>query len=312
MMFLGEGKGYGKTILFGEHFVVYGLEGIPCALGQITTAQVKIITGDKGYELIDNRPATPGYKEEKTPEYTALISRILDYMQVKDKVQIILSGDLYCASGVGASAACAAAIAHAISDEYKMNWNDEQINKAAFEGETAGSGTPSGIDNTAAVYGGFLLFKKNTSGGANKIEVIKIKQPVEIVLGNSGKTALTKEVVGDVKKLKDAKPDEVQKVFDEYVVLEEEAKKALQNYDLKKLGELMNKNHELLQKITVSCKELDELVEIARKAGAFGAKLTGTGRGGMMIALTPGKELQEKVAKAIESKGYTATKTMIG
>ena len=309
---MGTGKGYGKTILFGEHFVVYGLEGIPCALGQITTAQIKKITGEKGYELIDNRPATPGYKEEKTGEYTALISRVLEYMQVKDRVQIILGGDLYCASGVGASAACAAAIARAITDEYKMNWNDEQINKAAFEGETAGSGTPSGIDNTAAVYGGFLLFKKNTTGGANKIEVVKIKKPVEIVLGNSGKTALTKEVVGDVKKLKDAKPDEIQKIFDSYVALEEEAKKALQNYDLKKVGELMNKNHELLQKITVSCKELDELVSAARNAGAFGAKLTGTGRGGMMIALTPGKELQEKVAKAIEAKGYAATKTVVG
>ncbi|MCX6801064.1 MAG: mevalonate kinase [Candidatus Diapherotrites archaeon] len=309
---VGKGKGFGKTILFGEHFVVYGLEGIPCALGQITTAEVEIISSGKGYELIDNRPATPGYKEEKTGEYVALISRVLDYMQVKDKLQITLGGDLYCASGVGASAACAAAIARAINEEYKLGWNDEQINKAAFEGETAGSGTPSGIDNTAAVYGGFLLFKKNITGGANKIGVVKIKKPVEIVLGNSGKTALTKEVVGDVKKLKDSNPSEVQKIFDEYVALEEEAKKALQNYDLKKLGELMNKNHELLQKITVSCKELDELVEAARSAGALGAKLTGTGRGGMMIALTPGKELQEKVAKAIEAKGYAATKTVIG
>jgi mevalonate kinase len=74
----------------------------------------------------------------------------------------------------------------------------------------------------------------------------------------------------------------------------------------------MDKNHKLLQEITVSCKELDELVTIAKAAGALGAKLTGTGRGGMMIALTPGKELQEKVAKAISAKGYAVTKTQIG
>jgi len=110
-------KGFGKTILFGEHFVVYGLEGIPCALGQVTTAEVKKIPGEKGYELIDNRPATPGYKEEKTGEYSALISKVLDYMQIKDRLQITLGGDLYCASGVGASAACAASIARAINDE---------------------------------------------------------------------------------------------------------------------------------------------------------------------------------------------------
>lgn len=308
----GNGKGYGKTILFGEHFVVYGLEGVPCALGQITTAEVKKISGESGYELIDNRPATQGYKEEKAGEYSAIISRVIEYMKLNGKIQITLSGDLFCASGMGASAACAVAIARAINEEFKLNWNDEQINKAAFEGETAGSGTPSGIDNTVATYGGFLLFKKNLTGGENKIEVLKIKKPVEIVLGNSGKTALTKEVVGDVKKLKEANPEKMEKTFSEYITLEENAKKAIKNYDLKKLGELMDKNHKLLKEITVSGKELDELVLIAKNAGALGAKLTGTGRGGMIIALTPGKELQDKVASAIESKGYAATKTTIG
>jgi mevalonate kinase len=233
-------------------------------------------------------------------------------MQVPSRVQITLGGDLYAASGVGASASCAASIARAVNDEFKMGWNDAQINKAAFEGETAGSGTPSGIDNTAAVYGGFLLFKKNISGGANKIELVKIKKPFEIVLGNSGKTALTKEVVGDVKKLKEAEPDRINAIFKEYEAVEEEAKVALKKYDLKKLGQLLDKNHKLLQDITVSCKELDELVAAAKAAGAYGAKLTGTGRGGMMIALTPGKELQDKVAKAIEAKGYAATKTTLG
>jgi len=233
-------------------------------------------------------------------------------MGVKGKLKIILGGDLYCASGVGASAACAVAIARAINDEYKMDFNDDQINKVAFEGETAGSGTPSGIDNTAATYGGFLLFKKNLTGGENKIEVLKTKQPMEIVLGNSGKTALTKEVVGDVKKLKEADPEKMQEIFDAYEKLEREAVDAIKNYDLKKIGELMNQNHKLLQEITVSCQELDELVKVAKEAGAIGAKLTGTGRGGMMIALTPGKELQDTVAKAIIAKGYAATKTQIG
>ncbi len=313
---VGSGKGYGKTILFGEHFVVYGLEGIPCAFRQITTAEVKIVPGEtlKGekYDLIDNRPATPGYKEEKKGEYSALISRVLEFLQVKDRVQITLGGDLYAASGVGASASCAVAIARAVNEEYKLGLDDVQINKAAYEGETAGSGTPSGIDNTAATYGGFLLFKKNLTGGENKIEVIKIKKPIEIVLGNSGKTALTKEVVGDVKKLKDADPEKMSKIFAEYEKLEQEGIQALKSYDLKKIGELMDKNHKLLQDITVSCKELDELVATAKNAGAFGAKLTGTGRGGMMIALTPGKELQDRVAKAIEQAGYAATKTQIG
>ncbi len=309
---VGTGKGYGKTILFGEHYVAYGLEGIPCALAQVTIAQVKRISGAKGYDLIDNRPATPGYKEEKKGEYSALISRVLEYMQVKDRLQITLSGDLFGASGMGASAACAVSIARAINDEYNLNLTDAEINKAAFEGETAGSGAPSGIDNTAATYGGFLLFKKNLTGGENKIGILKIKKPIEIVLGNSGKTALTKEVMADVKKLKEAQPQKVAKIFSEYEQLEKEAVSALEKYDLKKIGELMDQNQKLLEETTLSCKELDELIATAKKAGALGAKLTGTGRGGMMIALTPTKELQDKVAKAIEAKGYAATKTQIG
>ena len=308
----GKGKGFGKTILFGEHFVVYGLEGIPCALGQVTTAEVKKISGAGGYELIDNRPATPGYKEEKKGEYTALITRVLDYLKVKDKLQITLAGDLVPASGIGASAACAVAIARAINEEYKLGLDDNAINKAAFEGETAGSGTPSGIDNTAATFGGFLLFKKNILGGENKIEVLKVKKPVEIVLGNSGKTALTKEVVGDVKKIKEEKPEEMKKIFSDYEKLEKEAALEIKKENWKKVGELMSKNQELLRKINVSGIELEEIISTAKSAGAFGAKLTGTGRGGLVICLTPGKELQEKVANAIERAGYKTIKTVVG
>ena len=309
---MGRGIGFGKTILFGEHFVVYGLEGIPAAIGDITIAQVEKIKGKIGYDLIDNRPATPGYKEEKKGEYEPLIRRIIEYMNVPEKLKITLSGNLFCASGVGASSACAVAIARAINDEYKMNWNDYQINKAAFEGETAGSGTPSGIDNTVATYGGFLYFKKNITGGENQITPIKVKAPIEIVLGNTGKTALTKEIVGDVKIQKESDPSAMQKTFDNYNLVVESAKKAIASYDLKKIGELMNQNQILLRQINVSCKESEDIIQAAITVGAFGAKITGTGRGGLVICLTPGKELQEKVAKAIKSKGYEVTKTTIG
>jgi len=309
---MGRGIGFGKTILFGEHFVVYGLEGIPAAIGDTTTAQVERIHGKIGYDLIDNRPATTGYKEEKKGEYEPLLRRIIDYMQLTEKIKITLNGNLFCASGVGASAACAVAVARAINDEYKLKWNDYQINKAAFEGETAGSGTPSGIDNTVATYGGFLYFKKNLTGGENQITPVKIKQPIEIVLGNTGKTALTKEVVGDVKIQKESDPDAMQKIFDNYNLVVTSAKKAISEYDLKKIGELMNQNQILLRQINVSCKESEEIITAANSAGAFGAKITGTGRGGLVICLTPGKELQDKVASAIKAKGYEVTKTTIG
>ena len=308
---MAKGEGFGKTILFGEHFVVYGFPAIASALGNTTIAVVEKVDV-KGYELIDNRLETPGYKVQKRKEYGVLIENVINFMGIKEGIKITLSGSLVAASGVGASAACAASLARAINSEFDLKWNDEKINEAAYEGEKGPHGTPSGIDNTAAVFGGLLLFKKNLEGGPNTIEKMKIKQPVEIVLGNSGKTSSTKEVVADVKKLKEENPQEINPIFEEYNKLAEEAKTALLEYNLEKVGKLMNKNHELLSKINVSCKELDELVETAINAGAFGAKLTGTGRGGLMVALTPGKELQEKVALAIEEKGFDAFKTSIG
>ena len=89
-------------------------------------------------------------------------------------------------------------------------------------------------------------------------------------------------------------------------------RKALENYDLKKVGELMNENHRILQEIGVSSKELDLLVDLARKQGAFGAKLTGGGGGGCMVALTPGKDLQGKVASAFKTAGFEFLSTKIG
>jgi mevalonate kinase len=91
-----------------------------------------------------------------------------------------------------------------------------------------------------------------------------------------------------------------------------EGRKALESYDLKRVGDLMNENHSLLQGIEVSSKELDFLVGIARAQGAVGAKLTGGGGGGCMTALTPGRSLQEKVALAIEKEGFEVLRTKIG
>ncbi len=306
---MAEGYGYGKVILFGEHFVVYGLPAIASAISDTTIATIE--KSDK-YELVDNRPATEGYKVTKKGEMDRSMKLLLDFMKINlenTPVKITLSGNLFCTSGIGASAAMATSIARAFSDYFKLNLNDEQINRISYEGEKGSAGTPSGIDNTCATFGGLLWFRK---GEPNQIELIKIKKPIEIVMGNTGLTSETKEVVDDVRKKKDANPEEFDKIFAEEEKLVKEARAALESGNLKRIGELMNKNHEMLQKIGVSCKELDFLVNMARKNGALGAKLTGTGRGGYMVALTPGKALQDRVAVAIEKEGFMIMKTKIG
>jgi len=305
---MAEGYGYGKVILFGEHFVVYGLPAIASAISDITIATIE--KSDK-YELVDNRPATEGYKVTKKGEMERSMKLLLDFMKIdveKTPVKITLFGNLFCTSGIGASAAMATSIARAFSDYFKLNLNDEQINRISYEGEKGSAGTPSGIDNTCATFGGLLWFRK---GEPNQIELIKIKKPIEIVMGNTGLTSETKEVVADVRKKKEANPEYFDKIFAEEEKLVKEARAALESGDVKRIGELMNKNHGMLQKIGVSCKELDFLVNLAKENGAFGAKLTGTGRGGYMVALTPGKALQDRVAAAIEKEGFMVMKTKI-
>ncbi|MHA2155402.1 MAG: GHMP family kinase ATP-binding protein, partial [Candidatus Hodarchaeales archaeon] len=205
---MGKGSGFGKTILFGEHFVVYGLPAMASAIGDFTEAIVEIEEG-KGYELSDNRPEVPGYKKKKFNEQKISIKNVLTFMGVdldKEKLKITLGGNLTCASGVGASAASCVALARAISDEYQMGWDDTRINEAAYEGEKGYHGTPSGIDNTASTFGGLVYFVKNLHGGPNTMETIKLSKPVDMVIASSGVTANTSVVVADVREKKEENP----------------------------------------------------------------------------------------------------------
>lgn len=305
-------KGFGKVILFGEHFIVYGLPGVASGISDYTEARIE---DSRTFEFIDNRPETPGYKATKKGEIQRQLDALLKHFNVSregNSVRITLSGNLQCASGVGASAALATSIARAFNERLRLGLDDDGINKVAYMAEEAGSGKPSGIDNTCSVFGGFISFKKNLSGGPNDIERLKVKAPVEIVMGNTGISQETKLVVEDVKKKKEANEAWFEGIRKGYLDVFNSAVDAIKRGDWKQVGRLMDKNHQLLRDITVSCDELERLIKIAKDNGAWGAKLTGTGRGGYMVALTPGKELQERVAKAIEAAGFRTLKTTIG
>jgi mevalonate kinase len=309
---MGKGSGYGKVILFGEHFVVHGVPGIVSAIDSTTDAEVKK-TGT-GITVRDERKTAKGYSEEKRLQQLESIERMLKTMEIdlKTPLNIWIGGTLPGFSGLGASAASSVAIARAIAEELRMSLADEKINQIAYEAEKAYAGNPSGIDNTAATYGGLMWFKKNMNCGPDTIEKLSIRKPVEIIIGSTGKVANTKAMVEGVAERKRENPQKYNSLFKQAEELASAGRKALEEYDLKKIGELMNENHHLLQEIEVSSKELDFLVDIARKQGAFGAKLTGGGGGGCMTALTPTKKLQETIARAIEKEGFEVLKTKIG
>ena len=309
---MGMGVGFGKVILFNEHFVVYGIPAIASAIGAKTTAVVQRRAGS-GVEINDDRPETKGYKAEKLAQQKESLDRMLKFMNIdtkKNAFSITLAGDLIAASGIGASAASCAAIARAFSQELGLNYSDDKVNEVAYEGEKGYHGTPSGIDNTAATFGGLIWYKRE--GASHLMERMRLKKPAEIVMGNTGLVADTKIVVGGVKERKEKEPEKYARIFKNAEQLAHDARKQFEAFNLEKVGGYMDENHALLQQIQVSCPELDALVDLARDNGALGAKMTGTGKGGYMVALTPGRDLQERVAKAIEKKGFEALRTAIG
>jgi len=300
---------FGKLILFGEHFVVYKVPALVGAVSAYTDCVCEALP-EPGLEVVDNRPAVPGYKVEKKTEADVAIHMVLDHFNIdtqKRGVKLTFGGDLACASGIGASAAQVVAMARAINITDSLGLSEDAINAAGYEGEKGYHGTPSGIDNTAATFGGVLRFQRTDD--APVFVKKKLDAPIRIVYASTGITSSTTKVVGDVRAKKEAEPEWFAALLARYVALAGEGEAAIDTGDMAALGGLLDQNHALLQELTVSCPELDSLVLAARAAGAVGAKMSGTGRGGLMLALTPTEESQGAVAAALEKIASQVWKT---
>ncbi|RMG89418.1 MAG: mevalonate kinase, partial [Chloroflexi bacterium] len=158
-------------------------------------------------------------------------------------------------------------------------------------------GTPSGVDNTVIVYEQPVYFVKG-----QPIERLVFSEEYRLLIADTGKAALTRIAVGDVRKLYEREPERIQPVLDEIGEVVVQARLALEAGDSLTVGKLMWRNHELLDQLTVSSAELDALVAAARNAGALGAKLSGGGRGGNMIALVT-EETRSEVREALIAAG---------
>ena len=142
------------------------------------------------------------------------------------------------------------------------------------------------------------------------MQEIKSLKSIPLVIGQSGKESLTAKTVGGVREAWLRNPELYERIFREIDGLTLQGVEAIHNYDLEHLGELMNVCHGLLNALRVSSWELEELIQIAREHGALGAKLTGGGGGGSMVALCP--EHPEKVIAAMREAGYQAMEVKIG
>ena len=301
--------GNGKVILLGEHAVVYGSHAIAAPIPLAIQARAE--RAEEGIHLIVPQW---GIEEriQRGKDYKYSIYRSLNLLLerldlIHQNMRLFVFPHVPRAMGLGGSAALAVAIVRALSEHFKLGLTDEEVNKLAYESEKIVHGTPSGIDNTMATYGKFILYRKDTPP---LLKEIKVPKPLPIVIGMSGVEGLTLKMVRQVRQAWEKNRALYDQIFNQIDDLTLQAVEAIQAYDLEKLGYLMNINQGLLNAIQVSTWEIEELVEIARKNGALGAKLTGGGGGGAIIALCP--DHQEQVVDAMQRAGYKAIVTPVG
>ena len=295
-----EGIGHGKIILLGEHSVVYGRHAVavPAPVNirtkvQDTEDEILLMIPSWGVEYrLDKNP-------EKRQSFEKPAGLILDQMGLsKQGMKIEVFSDIPRGMGLGGSAAIAVSIIKALNNHFKLALNQDEINQMALESEKIAHGNPSGIDNTMATYGHPLIFR---NGDNPLIEPLNINETFSILIGFSSTEGLTAKTVGIVRDLWKKNPGVYEKIFDEIDSLALQSIQAIQNNDFELLGQLMNINHGLLNTLQVSTPELERLIMIARESGALGAKLTGGGGGGAVIALCRDIDITKS---AIESEGY--------
>ncbi len=201
------------------------------------------------------------------------------------------------ASGLGSGAAVSTAIVRALTAWYGIQPPPETVSALVYEVERIHHGTPSGIDNTVIAYERPIYFVRGSpprsliAGGVFRL-----------VVADSGVASPTREVVLDVRRRWEADPGRYERLFDRIAEQVEAAHRAIVAGDAAELGARMNENHALLREMGVSAPVLDELVEAARRAGALGAKLSGAGRGGNIVALVDA-EMADRVAEALRRAG---------
>ena len=288
------------------------MPAIVSALPYETEASVEL-TDTEGWILEDNRREVPGYKAKKQAQQVESINHILEVMKIdvrKTPIKITYGGSLLAGSGVGGSAASCVSLARALNNTFDLGLSIEEINHVGWEGELAFHSIPSGIDNTASTYGGLLVYQ--VKNGESSFERIEVERPFRIVLANSRVTADTSKLNDYVLGLKAEDPELFEKRCGMITQQSLAMREALERYDLETVGSLLTANHGILIDMGLSHEKLIELCDRALSMGALGAKLTGGGRGGYMLALTPDEDVQETVASTFESEGTPVIRAIIG
>ncbi|MDJ0748768.1 MAG: hydroxymethylglutaryl-CoA reductase, degradative [Woeseiaceae bacterium] len=272
------GKSAGKIILLGEHGVVHGRHALAVPIPDAVSVSIRP-SGRLSHDLPD--------------EY---VGRILDELGIEERGwRIDVESDLPFGKGLGSSAAVAVALARAFNNELALGLDDARINSIAFASERLAHGTPSGVDNTLATYAQPMLFRND---GELAFETLEVSEAVPLVIAWGDETGKTSEQVAGVRERRERATSHFEALFDEMDALALEGADLLRHGRYEELGLLMNLCQGLLNAIGVSTPDLERMIALARASGAVGAKLTGAGGGGSIVALCPGRTAEVRAALA--------------
>ena len=298
-------RAHGKVILLGEHAVVYGVPALAGALeggAQVQTRPGRGLLRISAWG-VEVDPARTDDDRSVAAAYRALRGAL--GLEPYSPVDLELFFEVPTGAGLGSSAAMAVAIARALGDAHQLNLGNAALVDAAMASETVIHGRPSGLDHTVAVYGGFGLFVRGQG-----LTPVRAARPVPLVIGHTGRARDTKGRVARVAELCEQRSDETRARITAIAELTERGRRAVESGQLGDLGAAMSENQRHLSALECSSPEIDQMCAIAQDAGAVGAKLTGGGGGGCVIALAPQQE--SAVREAWRKAGFDAFTTTVG
>jgi len=297
-----EGHAAGKVILLGEHAVVYGSHALALPVRDAMRAGVQV--GGEGMRLKIPAWHTDVVLDIREPEargFAATAALILDALDIDERnLEINVASRLPRAMGLGSSASLAVAVIRALNERFLLGLDDEAVNALAFRCETLAHGTPSGVDNTLATYAEPLLFRNR---GELEHKPVHLRETPPFVVAWGDEQGLTATQVAGVRERRLRMPRNYDSLFEQIDELTLAGAEALEEADYRTVGDMMNLCQGLLNGIGVSTPTLERMIHVAREAGATGAKLTGGGGGGSIVALCP--ENAAEVTRALESFGFT-------
>jgi len=317
----GLGRGYGKVILLGEHSVVHGRPALAASLvrgSYATVSEVPMGTGvtsvpvpmDElrvdpwGLHVVSGRPETNPDLELVRRAFSQLCQSFREQMPERPAFSVRAVLEVPSGAGLGSSAALGVAVARAMANALGLADSEERVLAESLAWERVFHGNPSGVDSAMAVGSGLSLYLRTPNGPS--LTRLRVPRPLPLVVGDSAESCSTKRMVERVAEQLAADHARVEPIFDDIASLVQDAQLAIEQGDFSRLGQLFDRNHARLAELGLSTPKLDALCQLARDAGALGAKLTGGGGGGCAIALCHDLSAAQRVADALESAGYAA------